>query len=99
MITDKVDIKSKVQDKVEEKKTQAMDAVVRVRRTVLDSYAQVRQFVLDKPWVIAGIGGGVLLVGGALFAIRARMRAERRGELRSFYDLLLALEDRLQGTR
>jgi len=100
VITEKVDVRGKVHDKVEEKKVQAMDAVVRVRQTVLDVYRQARSFVREKPLVVAGIASGVLLVGTGLLAIRSKLRPRRRvSEIHGVDDLLLAIEELRQRRR
>jgi ElaB/YqjD/DUF883 family membrane-anchored ribosome-binding protein len=94
VISDKVDVRGKVHDRVEEKKAQAMDAVVRVRRIVLDAYEQAQRFVRDRPLVAVGIASGVLLAGTGLLVLRQRLRARaQRSEIRSFDDLILAIED------
>ena len=76
VITEKVDIKGKVHDKVEEKKAQAMDYVVRGRQLALDYYGQAQRLVREKPLVAAGIAGGILLVGAAILAVRSQLPEE-----------------------
>jgi ElaB/YqjD/DUF883 family membrane-anchored ribosome-binding protein len=70
VITEKVDIRSKVEHKVSEKKDQAMDYVVRGREIGLDVLDRVRQTWRDQPLVIVGIVGGLFVVGGLVLMIR-----------------------------
>lgn len=70
VISDKLDIKGKVNDKIEEGKDRAMDYAVRGREIALDVYAQTRSFVRENPMIVIGIGVGVLVVGGLVLKIR-----------------------------
>jgi ElaB/YqjD/DUF883 family membrane-anchored ribosome-binding protein len=74
VITEKADIRGKVNAKVEETKAQARNAVARGREVATDLYAQARQFVREQPLATAGIVTGILIVGGALLAIRTQLR-------------------------
>ncbi len=78
VIVEKVDIKAKLQHKVDETKQRALEYTARGRRALLDYVGQARAFVRDKPWIAAGIAGGVVLVGAAIFAIRRQFPEEPR---------------------
>ncbi len=73
VITEKVDIRGKVNAKVEETKAQARDAVAHGRDVVYDLYGQARRFVREQPLATAGIVAGILIVGSALLAIRSQL--------------------------
>lgn len=69
-ILDKVDVKARVEKAIDDKKDQVIDYAVRAREVAMDLYARGRAFVREKPVVAVGILGGVVLLAGAVFAIR-----------------------------
>jgi ElaB/YqjD/DUF883 family membrane-anchored ribosome-binding protein len=73
VLMEKVDIKGKVEAEIDKRKDQAMDVVARGQEIALDLYAQARMFVRDNPLLAAGIVGGVLLVGGAVIAVKRQL--------------------------
>ena len=72
-ILEKVDVKARVEKVIDDKKDQAIDYVVRAREIAMDLYAQGRAFVRDQPVIAVGILGAVVLLAGAVFAIRRKM--------------------------
>ena len=75
-ILEKVDVKARVEHVIEEGKEKAMDYVVRAREIAMDLYAQGRTLVREKPLLVAGVLGGVVLIAGAAIGIRHRLRAD-----------------------
>ncbi|MDB4961983.1 MAG: hypothetical protein JWP01_1982 [Myxococcales bacterium] len=73
VLMEKVDIKAKVDAEIDKRKDQAAEAVARGQEIAVDLYDQARMFVRDKPLYAAGIVAGVLLVGGAVLAIRHQL--------------------------
>ena len=87
VITDKVDVRGKLQDRVAATKQRAMDYVVQTRAIAIDVVDQVRALVRDRPLVVAGVVGGLVLLGGLALTIRRELRAPR------YVVFDLALED------
>ena len=76
VIAEKIDVKSKIEDKVEATKAQAIDYAAR-GKLMAEEYVQTgKRFVREKPLVVAGIGAGIVLIGAAILAIRAKMKPE-----------------------
>ena len=76
VIAEKVDVKSKIEDKVEATKAQAIDYAARGRLLAQEYATSAQRFVREKPVVVAGIGAAVVLVGAAILAIRSKMKPE-----------------------
>ena len=98
VIAEKVDVKSKIEDKVEATKAQAIDYAARGKMLAEEYVATGKRFVREKPLVVAGIGAGVVLIGAAILAIRAKMKPEppvTAAELRAALAELRARHDDL----
>lgn len=69
-ILEKVDVKAKVENAIDEGKEQVIDYAVRAREIAIELYAEGRRLVRDRPLLVAGVLGSIALVAGAVIAMR-----------------------------
>lgn len=91
VITEKVDVKGKLQHRLDEKKAQARAYAIRGRDLAIDYVAQARRLVREKPLVVAGVALGVIAIGGAVLAIRSQLPDPHDDEPVTTKDLRAAL--------
>ena len=70
VLSDKVDVKGKVERRVEDTKLRAADAASRGYERLVDLYEQARRFAREQPLAAVALAGAVTLALVGVFAIR-----------------------------
>lgn len=81
LLADKVDVKARVQRRVDATKTRAIDAASRGFERVDDGYARARRFVHDRPVIAVLLATGVTLAVIGAFTVRRWFTGHERRAL------------------
>jgi len=75
VLVDKLDLRARVEQRIEATKATALDVAVRGRELGLDLAARSRALYRDRPLVVLGVIGCLLLITGLTLTIRRELRA------------------------
>lgn|SRR3990167_9056244 len=75
VLVDKIDLRARLDQRIEATKATALDLAVRGRDLGLDVAARTRTLYRDQPLVVLGVIGGLLLVTGLALTIRHELHA------------------------
>jgi len=75
VLVDKIDVRARLEQRLEATKATALDVAVRGREIGLDLAARTRTLYQDQPLVVLGLIGGLLLVTGLALTIRHELHA------------------------